>query len=261
MTAAGPAAPDARPIVFLHIPKTAGQTIHHALAVAVGGAARVSPVRTHTQAPPDAQFPPGYRLYSGHLDWVALDRVAPAPFVFTVLRDPRERIASFYFFLEAKARTLSEADLARPENTGLRRIGAVAADEYFFGGDRPWQGFIRDHYDNFYCTYFATRLIRGARLVEGLTPTAHVDAALAGIARVDRVYSVDALSRLEADFAALLGLRLEVADRYRNTGTLARGEARWPHLMARLERDASRAALERFVERDLAFLARLPAGA
>ncbi|WP_430450438.1 hypothetical protein [Rhodophyticola sp.] len=65
-------------IVFLHIPKTAGQTIHSELARVVGAKA-VSPVRVHTQAARGvAQMPPGYRLYSGHIDWEALDTLPGA---------------------------------------------------------------------------------------------------------------------------------------------------------------------------------------
>lgn len=248
------------PIVFLHIPKTAGQTIHNALAVAVGGRAHVSPIRTHTQTAPEDQFPAGYRLYSGHLDWVALDSVVPAPFVFTVLRDPRERIASFYFFLEAEAQTLSAEALARPEHAGKRRLLSVSADDYFFGGEHGWQGFIDDHYDNFYCTYFATRRIRGSREVAGMSADALITAALTGIERVDRVYFTDDLARLETDLSGLVGTPLNVAGSFHNTGAIARGEARWPHLLARFEKDANRDALHRFAERDEEFLARLRRG-
>ena len=83
-----------RPIVFLHIPKTAGQTIHFALAEMVG-ARNVSPIRVNGQAVDHCTLPPGYLLHSGHIDWTNLDSVEGNPFVFTVLRDPAERIGSF----------------------------------------------------------------------------------------------------------------------------------------------------------------------
>lgn len=246
--------PPVPPIVFLHIPKTAGQTIHNALVAAVGGDARVSPVRTHSQASPEDQFPPGYRLYSGHLDWLALDRVTPAPFVFTVLRDPRERIASFYFYLEAEARAMTEAELARPENAGKRRLLSVSADDYFFGGGAGWQGFVRDHYDNFYCTYFATRRIRGSQEVAGLTADALVSMALRGIERIDQVHFMDDLARLEKGLAAVVGTPLSVTGSFHNTGKIAAGQARWPHLLNRFERDQSRSALHDFAERDIVLM-------
>lgn len=68
------------PIVFLHIPKTAGQAIHNGLITAVGGREHVSPVRIHTQSAD--QYPAGYRLYSGHLDWDHIDRIGPDRFSF-----------------------------------------------------------------------------------------------------------------------------------------------------------------------------------
>ena len=245
-----------RPVVFLHIPKTAGQTIHNALVAAVGGPAHVSPIRTHTQADTSDQFPPGFRLYSGHLDWVALESVSPNPFVFTVLRDPRERIASFYFYLEAEARGLSPAALARPENAGKRRLLEVSADDYFFGGDPAWQGFVRDHYENFYCTYFATRRMRGSREVAGQPPAAVIEAALRGIGLIDQVHFTDDLARLETALAAVVRRPLSISGSFHNTGKLARSEARWPHLLARLEKDANRTALEQFAARDEEFVAR-----
>merc|ERR1711969_313057 len=138
------------PIVFLHIPKTAGQTIHNALAAMVGGR-HVSPIRTHTQAPGDApQMPAGYALYSGHIDWTELETLPGGRFTFTVLRDPRERIASFYFFLLKEAEALDRDALERPQNYGKKLILQRSADDYFFGGPAGFNAFILDHYDNFY---------------------------------------------------------------------------------------------------------------
>ena len=153
-----------KPIVFLHIPKTAGQTIHSELARVIG-APHVSPIRVHTQAARGpghaaAQLPPGYRLYSGHLDWTALDSLPEDRFVFSVLRDPWERIASFYFYMLEQAQGLDAATLEDPSRIGFRMILTHSADDYFFGGDVQWQQFILDHYDNFYCSYFATRKMR-----------------------------------------------------------------------------------------------------
>ena len=242
---------DARPIVFLHVPKTAGQTVHHALVSAVGGKAHVSPVRVHTQAGPTGQYPPGYRLYSGHLDWDGLGSMRPHPFAFTILRDPRERLASFYFYLEAEARKLSPEALAAPQALGKRRLLEHSADEYFLGGDTAWQTFVRDHYDNFYCAYFGSGRVRAGPAHRALDPDTALARARAGLDRLDRVYFTDRLGALEDDIASRYGVRVSVQGTYRNVGTLARDTQRWPRLMARLEHDANRAALEAFVERDL----------
>jgi Sulfotransferase family len=246
-----------KPIVFLHIPKTAGQTIHKALADAVGQD-NVSPIRVHGQVKPGmAQFPPGYLLYSGHIDWTDLETVPSPRFVFTVLRDPRERIASFYFYMLDQAAGVDPADLDLPQRTGMRMIRTRSADDYFFGGDARWQRFIYDHYDNFYCSYFATRRMRGSRLIAKLPPDRLLDRAYAQSSTLDRIYATTDLAALEADIATEWGARIQVADRYINAGPDGRGQARWPRLIARMERDDSAARLARFADLDRRLMERL----
>lgn len=247
------------PIVFLHIPKTAGQTIHNELARLVGPQA-VSPVRVHTQAGEgEAQFPPGYRLYSGHIDWDALEGLPEGRFVFTVLRDPRERIASFYFYLLKEARGLSAEELAQPHRRGMARISSVPASEYFFGGDEAWQRFVRDHYDNFYTRYFATRRMRGwgGLPVPHRQPEPLLRRALDNLALVDRVYATRDLGALEADIAARFDAEIRVTGRYVNAGEMPRDEARWPRLLALMDTPLDRARLTRFCALDDALIAAL----
>ncbi|VAW02315.1 Xaa-Pro aminopeptidase [hydrothermal vent metagenome] len=240
-------------IVFLHIPKTAGQTIHHALAAAVGGGEHVSPIRTQEQAAGGPQMPAGYRLYSGHIDWVELETLPADRFVFSVLRDPKERIASFYFFLLKEARAMSAEELELPANFGKRQILEMSADEYFFGGDAAWQNFVRDYYDNFYCSYFATRKMRGRRAVSGLPRADLIARARAGAAQLNGIYATTGLARLESDLTRL-GLEISVANIYHNRGDHVGDEPRWPKLLALFERDGSAAGLAQFAEADAEFM-------
>jgi Sulfotransferase family len=238
-----------RPIVFLHIPKTAGQTVHNQLAKVVGKAA-VSPIRVHTQVQQGPQMPAGYKLYSGHLDWTEVDDLTD-PFVFTVLRDPAERIASFYFYLLSEAKKLTAEDLANPANVGKAKLLENSAEDYFFGGGPQWRTFIHDHYDNFYCSYFATRKMRGWSSIRDL-PSADVQQrALAGLATLDRIYSTTALDALEKDIEQIYGASINVAGNYTNAGPNVQGEARWPRLLALMGSDKARAALEDFAARDI----------
>jgi len=237
-------------IVFLHIPKTAGQTVHNALVPVVGGQAYVSPIRVHSQAPNGPQMPGGYRLYSGHLDWTELEALPEDRFVFTVLRDPRERIASFYMYLLKQAETLSADQRALPQNTGMRRVLNGSADEYFMKGNPSWQRFIHDHYNNFYCTYFATRLIRGSSKIEGLSQDDLLARAQAGLTQMDGVYSTTDLGQLETDIEDRFGKKINVIQTYHNAGSAPRGEQRWPKLLARVENDETRDQLESFAEND-----------
>jgi len=236
--------------VFLHIPKTAGQTVHSELG-RVLGEDRVSPVRVHTQASEGAgQFPPGYALYSGHLDWDALDSLPEDRFVFTVLRDPCERIASFYFYTLKQALSLSEEELHQPHRKGMLRIRSESADDYFFGGDHGWQRFVHDHYDNVYCTYLATRKMRGWLQLRDTPVEERIAAAKANLAQIDRVYSTLDLSALERDVETLLGHRISVVGNFMNSGEHAADELRWPKLLERIESDANIRRLEAFVDTD-----------
>lgn len=246
------------PIVFLHIPKTAGQTVHAELT-RIAGADAVSPVRVHTQAEAGTgQFPPGFSVYSGHIDWDALDTLPANRFTFTVLRDPRERIASFYFYLLKEAAAQPPEELEKPHRKGMRRITRESAADYFFGGDGPWQSFVHDHYDNFYTRYFATRTMRGWNRIKTRPDEALLAEAVVGLrAHVDRVYSTLDLGALERDIQAVYGQKISVTDRFVNHGDKPRSEPRWPRLMALLDDPADRARLEGFVTRDLTLLTRL----
>lgn len=240
-------------IVFLHIPKTAGQTVHNELSRVVGKNA-VSPVRVHTQADAAGQFPEGFRLYSGHLDWTQLDLVPKDRFVFTVLRDPRERIASFYFYLLQKAEGLGAKKLELPQHTGMRMVLTQSADDYFFGGNPSWRRFIRDHYDNFYCTYFATGRVRGWIDISGLSRAELLRRATVGAQKLDAIYGLDGLLQLEEDLLPLVGKPVKLAGNHHNSGPQPQGAARWPKLLDRLESDENRRRLERFAVFDAKLL-------
>ena len=245
------------PIVFLHIPKTAGQTIHHALATMVGKA-HVSPIRTHTQAQGGArQMPAGHALYSGHIDWTEIDALPGDRFTFTVLRDPRERIASFYFFLLKEAEALDAAALNLPQNYGKKLILQRSAEDYFFGGPENFNIFILDHYDNFYTSYLATRKMRGRPELKTLDRQARLDRALANAGQIDRIYPISDLAGLERDIAERFGAKISVAGTYANAGPMAREQSRWPKLLNRMATDKGRAALEAFAEADLELMNRL----
>jgi hypothetical protein len=82
-------------VIFLHIPKTAGQSVHGFLH-AQFQPEEFCPARENFQLLPiPIERLQKYRLFSGHLDWSLLDAVPEPRFVFTVLRRPIERILSF----------------------------------------------------------------------------------------------------------------------------------------------------------------------
>jgi hypothetical protein len=239
-----------RPIVFLHVPKTAGQTIHTQLKTLVGGIDAVSPIRVHTQGTPAEQMTPGYRLYSGHLDWTHIGQLPADRFVFTVLRDPRERIGSFYEFVRSQAQNLAAEEREQPRHLGKKRALELSADAYFFGGDAQWQAFIHDHYWNFYAIYFASRMMRGHRKVAGLAPEALIDLASKNLESLQGVYSTESLDALERDLAMEFGFVVRLTKTFVNVGDRASRDARWDKLLSRFERSESIARLEDFVALD-----------
>lgn len=108
MTARSPAPPALPPLdpsidrlVFLHIPKTGGTTLHELLAAAVG-ADRVSVERHNGLWRRSGAELAAARLFSGHYDRRCLSVVPGRRVrVVTLLRDPSRRLLSVYRFLRA----------------------------------------------------------------------------------------------------------------------------------------------------------------
>jgi hypothetical protein len=109
-----PADTPARPLVFLHLPKTAGTTLKAIiegvytpekvlnLRVAQGGIRRLLAMRPDERA--------GYDVIAGHLDW-RVTTLLPRASVITVLRDPVDRFLSWYFYALRNANAPLHDDL------------------------------------------------------------------------------------------------------------------------------------------------------
>ena len=193
-------------IVFLHIPKTAGQSVHAFLERIVGKSA-VAPARVNAGLlKMTREEIRSYRLISGHLDWALLDCVLEPKFVFTVLRDPLERILSFYHYLRAEAAKLDPARLALPQHAGMRAALELSCDDYFCAGPPHLRTFLDNHYSNFYAFYFAGRSYDGRQKImsqravdENFNDIRVVEMALSNLRTLTRVYRVDELNQLEID--------------------------------------------------------------
>lgn len=94
---------DARTLKFLHLHKTAGTSVRSFLE-RFFRPEEICPAgfRHQFQALSSDQLR-RYRMFAGHLDWEELDQVEGPSFTFTVLREPRERLLSYYFFMRAEA--------------------------------------------------------------------------------------------------------------------------------------------------------------
>jgi hypothetical protein len=201
-------------MVFLHIPRTAGQSVH-AFLETLFGADQVSPARVnyHLAAMTVSDIR-RHRVFSGHFDWSLLDCLPDPKFTFTLLRDPLGRILSFYFFLRAQASDLPQAELLLPRNQGIRAALQMSPDQFFVSPDNPIREFLDDHFDNFYGYFFGGRTYDARRRLLGLASVGSplddkrlISMALANLSLLSGVYDTSRLEDLEC---ALRGLSIAV---------------------------------------------------
>lgn len=207
-------------IFFLHIPKTAGQSVHQALIGSFGNK-KVCPARVNDQL---RQYSLAeldkYTVFSGHLDWRILDCLSGKKYVFTILREPLERILSFYFFLRNEATRLQN-DLDREDRQGLKAVLGNTPREYFCGCSPHLRNFLDSYYDNVYTYYFAGRSYnsRGELnvLVDRgvLTREKIQQMAFDNLCILDAVFTLDDMPRVFSTIAELSGKPPVKKDGYR----------------------------------------------
>ena len=82
-------------LVFLHLPRTGGTTLHHLLTAAFPPE-QVCPERfMRLRRWPLEELAP-FRLFSGHFTISGVDRIPGEKRIATVLRDPRARVISTF---------------------------------------------------------------------------------------------------------------------------------------------------------------------
>ncbi len=198
-------------MIFLHIPKTAGQSVHHFLSYFFSKD-EVAPARVNEQlATMSINEMRTYKLFSGHLDWSLLDCLDGRKFTFTVLREPVERIVSFYLFLRREAQRLSKDELNHPANSGKKAVLELSCDDYFLAGPPGLRTFLDNHYDNFYSYYFAGRKYDARQRLRGLihinerfSEEKMFEMALDNLSILNGVYPVNRLDKLEDDIRKLV---------------------------------------------------------
>jgi hypothetical protein len=111
-----------RKVVFVHIPKAAGTTVHQ-LLLKHFPREQICDQRFNTlkDASPETLSP--FRLFSGHYDWTSVRQITGNPFIFTLLRDPEERILSLYYFWRShRWDYIKAANLAAPSYAKERNL-------------------------------------------------------------------------------------------------------------------------------------------
>lgn len=128
--------------VFLHLPKTGGTSVTSFLLSRMTLHERMFPERFSGLWRYSDAYKRRFHFFSGHYDWTDVTAVTHRKHVFTVLRDPRDRVLSLYYYwrsrgwdeIEARnlsrprlAKSLSLLDFLRSDNPDIRiRIDNVA---------------------------------------------------------------------------------------------------------------------------------------
>jgi len=121
-------------IVFLHVPKCGGTTLHDLLA-GWFGAGTMHPERHNALWRHPAGHLAEKRVFSGHYDYYSTQLIPGRRRLITVLRDPRERLVSLYNFLHAHLDAVIDGQgLALARRAADLDIAAFFAD--------PW---VRSH--------------------------------------------------------------------------------------------------------------------
>lgn len=200
--APGGAGAQDRKLVFLHLPKTGGTSLHHHLTRAFPPE-QVCPerhVRLWRWAPEDLAR---YSLFSGHFTFDGVARIPGRKFIVTVLRAPKDRILSTYYFW--KRHTDEEIERHDLKGPRLARQGDLLA---FLRHEDPS---VRDAIDNQIARYLAghvsvwrdgvyRHLVDGAAVAD-LTGLEVVQRALTNLLSVDLIGFVETIDEVYARIA------------------------------------------------------------
>lgn len=192
-------------VFFLHIPKTAGQSAHHLVCNYFPEDA-ICPARLNHQLN-EYSFNQlsKYKLFSGHLDWSKLDWMSGKKFAFTILRDPMERLLSYYFYLREQAEIFKQQNQleGRP---GLEAVITQTPDQYFLDKENPLRNFIDKHYDNFYTNYFSDKSYDGLlnANMENKSYQERLSQAVINLDEVKTYWIEDWQTRLNNDLSSFL---------------------------------------------------------
>lgn len=186
-----------RRVIFMHLPKCGGTSVarffyRHVGFPKSGCSVELADGLSEDDAPDLLARARAARFVTGHFGWDVLQRIRGRALVFTVLRDPLERLWAHFHYARSHPKAAH-----RPRVQRIRGMSFIA----FCRCDDPE---IREVSDN-----PMTRLLcRGHRFADtaGIPDRALVDGALANLATFDRVVPLHRLDAGLAEIADVAGL-------------------------------------------------------
>lgn len=235
--------PDRPKLVFLHLPKTGGTSLHRTIAAAFAPG-ESCPERFGELHRYSSEELARYRFFSSHYDFDEIARIPGPKFVFTVLRAPKERVLSLHRFWRRHSAEFVETHAP----AGPRFARERGLLEFLRSASEPPRGAM----DNFVARRLAgsvevspegafTRTEEGrARPISGMEV---VELALRNLRGLDLVGFADRLDDAYARVAAAFGLppverlpRLNTRDELRPGLEPAEAEPVTPEVEAELDR-------------------------
>ncbi|WP_313138095.1 hypothetical protein [Paracoccus jeotgali] len=186
-------------VVLFHFPKTGGTSLHDFL-VPHFPRETICPERLRNLDRLDPAQLAGYRYVSAHMDYERF-RLIPAPrYAITVLREPKARILSLYYFWRAHSwKVIEERGLHGPRRA--KELGLLEFLRHRTGG-------LPSDTDNYYARSLLGRHWVGPRGEMRLSDEEALSAALSHLAEFDTVGITEDMPGLFRRVSARLGLAM-----------------------------------------------------
>lgn len=242
-------------IIFLHIPKTAGQSIHSVFHSKISKS-KISPINVYDQDNSSYKDSHKYSYFGGHINWDEVDDLFKRDeiFIFTVLRDPRERLASFYLYLKKEAKNFGTTYLENNNKIGMMHLLDNSIEDYFFPNNSKMKHFIGDMYRDFYIRFFLQKTYRTKIGDFSYISPKEKDNAIKNIMTLDYIGFVENLEPLELKLKSEFKTSFNFSDNKINVNDV-QGSSKWQIFkeMAEKERAGLSDDIQELIKNDLHF--------